>query len=383
MAQSPWAGAQTGAEVDFGSSITFSLDAQGPAAVDSLQLFFQLEGERARNRVSLDVPSGARISAEWVWELESGDVPPGRVVHYWWRAELADGRVLETERAAVAYNDDRFQWEERNEGNIHLRWYGDSDADSMMRAAQEALSRLQSGTGVETESPVRIFMYRSKSDMQAAISSRSETYDAATVTLGMAMGDDTIVILSTAASAEETVAHELSHIVVGRYTANPLGGLPTWLDEGLAMYAEGELRGSNQSDLDRAIRNNTLISVRSLSAYPGDPGQVDLFYGECYSVVKFLIDTFGAEKMDLLLQTFKGGIYQEDALQEVYGFGLDELDARWRVAIGAGPQPTPAPTSPPVLPPSRTDEPDTSTPVCTSTALVLVMLGVLLWRKAV
>jgi hypothetical protein len=148
------------------------------------------------------------------------------------------------------------------------------------------------------------------------------------------------------------------------------------------MYAEGELRGGNQSDLDRAIRNNTLISVRSLSAYPGDPGQVDLFYGECYSVVKFLIDTFGAEKMDLLLQTFKGGIYQEDALQEVYGFGLDELDARWRVAIGAGPQPTPAPTSPPVLPTSRTDEPDTSMPVCTSTALVLVLLGVLIWRRA-
>ena len=381
-AQEPWTGAQSAAEVEFGASVTFSLQAASPGAVKSLHLFFQLEGERARNRISVDTPTGSRVSAQWMWELESGALPPGRVISYWWHAELSDGRILQTEPATVRYDDNRFRWLERNEGNIHLRWYGSqSEADKIMVAAQEALVRLQAGTGVDVEKPVRVFLYRSKSDMQLAISSRSESYDAAIITLGMAMGGDTIVILSTAAGAEQTIAHELSHIVIGRFTDNPLGGLPTWLDEGLAMYAEGELRGDNQADLDRAIRNNTLITVRSLSAYPGDPSQVDLFYGQCYSVVEFLIDTFGSEKMDLLLQTFRTGVYQEDALQEVYGFGLDELDARWRIAIGAAPLPTPSPTQPPVLPPSRTQEPSTSTPICTTTALVLVLAGVLVWRK--
>jgi hypothetical protein len=381
-AQEPWTGALSQAEVDFGASITFTLDARSPGTVVSLQFFYQLEGERARNRVNVEVPAGTRLSAEWVWELEPGAMPPGRVISYWWRAELSDGRILETDPLTVSYDDNRFQWQERDEGNIHLRWYGSSrsDADKIMTAAQEALGRLQAGTGVEVQNPVRIFLYRSKSDMQLAISSRSETYDAAIITLGMAMGRDTIVILSTAAGAEETIAHELSHIVIGQFTDNPLGGMPTWLDEGLAMYAEGELRGDNQTDLDRAIRDNTLITVRSLSAYPGDPSQVDLFYGQCYSVVEFLIGTFGSDKMDLLLQTFKKGVYQEDALQEVYGFGLDELDARWRTAIGAPPLPTPAPTPPPVPPPSRTQEPAT-TPVCSSTALLLILAGVLVWRK--
>jgi hypothetical protein len=382
LAQESWTGAQSAARVDFGASITFSLQAQSPGTLSSLHLLFQLEGERARNRIDVDVPSGTRVNAQWVWELEPGAMPPGRVVSYWWRAELSDGRILQTEPATVRYDDNRFQWEERNEGNIHLRWYGSrTEADKIMAAAQTALKRLQEGTGVDVVEPVRVFLYRSKSDMQKAISSRSESYDAAILTLGMAMGGDTIVILSTASGAEQTIAHELSHIVIGRFTDNPLGGLPTWLDEGLAMYAEGELRGDNQRDLDRAIRNNTLITVRSLSAYPGDPSQVDLFYGQCYSVVEFLIDTFGSEKMDLLLQTFQTGVYQEDALQQVYGFGLDELDARWRAAIGAPPLPTPAPTQPPVLPPSRTQEPSTSTPICTTTALVLVLAGVFIWRK--
>jgi len=383
QAQEPWTGSRLTAKVDFGASITFGLQAQTASPVQALHLLYQLEGERARNRVNLD-DTGTRINAEWTWELEPGDVPPGRVVTYWWRAELADGRTLETERASVTYEDSRFTWKQRQEGNLVVHWYGDSrsEADKIMAAAQAALQRLQAGTGVELQKTIRIFLYRSKSDMRLAIPSRSESYDIATITLGMAMGGDTIVILSTAADADRTIAHELSHIVIGAFTDNPLGGLPTWLDEGLAMYAEGDLRGENQSDLDRAIRTNTLISVRSLSAYTGDPSQVDLFYGECYSVVKFLIDTFGADKMDALLKTFKRGVYQEDALREVYGFGLDELDARWREAIGAPPQPTPAPTTPPVLPTPRPQTEPAPTPICSSAALILAALGVLIVRRA-
>lgn len=350
--------------------------------MQALHLFYQLEGERARNRVNLE-DTGTRIHAEWTWELAPGDIPPGRLITYWWRAELADGRILETEQATLAYEDNRFTWKQQQEGNLALYWYGDSrsEADKIMAAAQSALERLQAGTGVELQKMIRVFLYRSKADMRPAIPSRSEGYDIATITLGMAMGGDTIVILATAADADRTIAHELSHIVIGAFTDNPLGGLPTWLDEGLAMYAEGDLRSENQADLDRAIRTNTLISVRSLSAYTGDPSQVDLFYGECYSVVKFLIDTYGADKMDLLLRTFKKGVYQEDALREVYGFGLDELEARWREAIGAPPQPTPAPITSPVLPTPRPQEEPTPTPICASAALILAALSVLIWRR--
>lgn len=382
QAQEPWPGSRLSARAEFGAAITFALQAQTDSPVQALHLFYQLEGERARNRVNLE-DTGTRINAEWTWELTPGDIPPGRVIMYWWRAELADGRVLETEQATVTYADNRFNWKQQQEGNLIFHWYGDSqrEADKIMAAAKAALERLQAGTGVELQKPIRVFLYRSKADMSLAISSRSEGYDIATITLGMAMGGDTIVILSTAADADRTIAHELSHIVIGAYTNNPLGGLPTWLDEGLAMYAEGDLRGENQADLDRAIRTNTLISVRSLSAYTGDPTQVDLFYGECYSVVKYLIDTYGTDKMDLLLRTFKKGVYQEDALREVYGFGVDELDARWREAIGAPPQPTPAPTTPPVLPTPRPQEEPSSTPICSSAALILAALGVLVWRR--
>ena len=110
------------------------------------------------------------------------------------------------------------------------------------------------------------------------------------------------------------------------------------------MYNEGSLPDYNKQALDEAIVTDSLISVRSLSAYPG-ADQVNLFYGESYSVLDYLLNQYGQEKMVGLLNEFKKGAYQNDALQTVYGFGLEELDAKWRAWIGAPPRkqaPTPA-----------------------------------------
>ncbi|MGB9594142.1 MAG: hypothetical protein ACPL7R_08400, partial [Anaerolineae bacterium] len=149
-AQEPWPGSRPSAKAEFGAGITFALQAQTVSPVQALYLFYQLEGERARNRVNLE-DTGTRINAEWTWELEPGSIPPGRVISYWWRAELADGRTLETERATVTYDDTRFAWKQRQEGNLILYWYGDgrAEADKILAAAQSALQRLQAGTGVE------------------------------------------------------------------------------------------------------------------------------------------------------------------------------------------------------------------------------------------
>ena len=90
-----------------------------------------------------------------------------------------------------------------------------------------------------------------------------------------------------------------------------------------------------------AIRRNALISVRSLSGYTSNPDEVDLFYAEVRSLVDFLLRTYGKDKVGELLEAIRAGLYQEEALQKVYGFGLDELDLQWRVSLGLGPRPTP------------------------------------------
>jgi hypothetical protein len=138
----------------------------------------------------------------------------------------------------------------------------------------------------------------------------------------------------------------MAHVVVGLATDNPYAELPRWLDEGLAMVSEGDLPTDNQRALDGAVRSNTLISVNSLSGYTGDPEEVDLFYGEVYSLVEFMLKTYGKDKISQLLSAIHDGLYQEEALQKVYGFGLDELDTQWRASLGLGPRPTPGTPTP-------------------------------------
>jgi len=269
----------------------------------------------------------------------------GASLEYEWRVTDGLGKVLETPGVVLYYNDDRFTWQTIEDGKITLLYYGSNraQAERLLGFATLALVRLQNELGAALETGVRIYIYQSKADMSLALSRRSDAFDDRILTLGVAVDRATLLILGSHADVEGTMSHELSHIVVGLATDNPYGNLPRWLDEGLAMVSEGVMPAGNASALRSAIRADGLISVRSLSGYANDPDEVDLFYGEVYSLVEFMLKAFGKEKMSALLSTFREGLAQEQALQQAYGFGLAELDRQWRESLGLGPRRTPVP----------------------------------------
>ena len=121
-------------------------------------------------------------------------------------------------------------------------------------------------------------------------------------------------------------------------TFNPYGDLPSWLEEGLSMYAEGDLRNDLLSILTEAISEDNLISVRSLSgSFPANAKEAGLYYAQSYSLVNFLIHDYGKDRMLQLLSVFKEGSSHDDAFLEVYGFDTDGLDNLWRQSIGLEP----------------------------------------------
>jgi hypothetical protein len=130
---------------------------------------------------------------------------------------------------------------------------------------------------------------------------------------------------------KRAIAHELAHLVVSQMTLNPYNELPTWLDEGLAMYAEGELESEFASSLEGAIDNDSLISVQSLcSPFSSFADRASLGYAQSYSLVEYLISSYGQGKMLELLNTFKEGSGYDAALEAVYGFDMDTMDSLWR-----------------------------------------------------
>jgi hypothetical protein len=194
-------------------------------------------------------------------------------------------------------------------------------------------------------------------------------------------------------------------VLVGHLTFSCLGDVPTWLNEGLAVYSEGELDTYSQQQLEDAIRNDTLLTIRSLSGgFSEIADKALLSYSQSYSIVKFLIETYGQDKMTALLISLRDGNTIDDALIQTYGFDIEGLEDAWRQAIGAKPQtvsaqptvqPTPtyvptivpisgAPssslqTTPTAIPTSSVDglPPTTETPSRTGPplALTLILLG--------
>jgi hypothetical protein len=265
-----------------------------------------------------------------------GGMPPGSSLEYWWRVEDANGNKKGTAPVTVHFDDTRYSWRSLTQGEVTLYWYDgdDSFAQELMVAAQDALERLAEDTGAELEKPAKLYIYASTSDLMGAMIDPQEW------TGGVAYTRYGIMAIGISSNninwGKRAIAHELTHLVIHQMTLNPYNSLPVWLDEGLAMRTEGEL-GSEYADyLEEAIDEDSLISVQSLcSPFSAYTEKAALSYAQSYSLVDFLITSYGRDKMLELLNAFREGSGYDAALEEVYGFDMDGLYSLWREYIAA------------------------------------------------
>jgi hypothetical protein len=126
----------------------------------------------------------------------------------------------------------------------------------------------------------------------------------------------------------------LTHLVTHQKTFNPYSGLPTWLEEGLAMYNQGSIDTSFTSALQTAFKNNTLLTLKTLSSPFSAYADISyLSYAESWSAVDYLIKTYGKAKMAQLLETFRLGSTYDNALTTVYGTDTKGLSAAWQGSL--------------------------------------------------
>jgi hypothetical protein len=282
---------------------------------------------------------------------QSGSLPPGATIWWRWRYTDETGRETLSDQKTITWLDKDYNWKTINNGDyLRLHWYeGDQTfAIDLSKAAFNGLQFNETQSGLKADSPIDIYIYADTNDLKDAV-----LYEPSW-TGGQAFPDHNIVIIGISQSdlewGRDTIVHELTHVLVGHLTFSCLGDVPTWLNEGLAMYSEGELDLDWQAQLDDAIRDDTLLTVRSLSAgFSEVSDKAYLSYSQSFSIVKFLIETHGQDKMTSLLTALRDGATVEAALIQTYGFNIDGLEAEWRKSIGAQPgtvsaQPTAQPT---------------------------------------
>lgn len=323
------------ATADFPASITFTLQAGSAARITDVRLSYHVERDSYARVVSEIIPDfapGTAVTTSWTWDMrQSGGLPPGTVVDYWWTVRDASGKSTSSPLQQFTFADNRFTWKSIQQGNVTLYWYNGNNAfaQALMDAAQQGMVDLEAKTGATLSRPVKLYIYGSTADMQGAMIFPAEW------TGGANYPDYGAIIIgiptSQLAWGKRTVVHELTHQVTYQMTNNPYAGIPNWLSEGLSMYAEGPLEVFFQSYLVDALNDDAFISVRSLaSPFSADSNQSYLSYAESYSLIDYLVATYGQAKMLALLDTFGQGSDYDAALEQVYGFNMDGLQTRWQ-----------------------------------------------------
>jgi hypothetical protein len=125
-----------------------------------------------------------------------------------------------------------------------------------------------------------------------------------------------------------SLPHEVTHTIFAAYFGGPM---PRWADEGASLLSEdlAEFRRHDRIVVDLMARrgNLALETLFSAEEYPSD---LMGFYGQGYSVARFLVESGGRPRfLAFVRDGSKSG--WDDAARKHYGLaGTTELDRAWR-----------------------------------------------------
>lgn len=371
------------ARSDFPKGFAFTLEAASDAGFDEVRLVYQVAPDGVRASAVAGCVGGTVATCNFQLAASPQNVIiPGAEVTYFWRI-TSGGVTQETEPQLVTYVDSRFQWKTVSDDQITV-WYSASedDARSVLAAARESLDKNSARLQTTVDFPVKVFFYPSAREMQPAILADDAE---GVITLGEVVYSDTAMVAADAVPLD-IARHEVAHIVIRQAVREPYQ-VPDWLNEGLAVFSQREpLRGQRDA-LDSAIERDAVLSVRAISsASAGSQGStVSLFYGQSWSLVKYLLETYGDQKFADLFRAFNDGATTAEALQQVYGVDQDGLENEWRASVGLPPREIPTqsgdnslvPTAPrvPTQPASRGDNGASIGLIIAIVALTVVLAG--------
>ncbi len=349
---------QNDAWVDFPQALDFHLVATATAPIESVTIEYGVDAIVCGDVTTVAAPDlepDTALDVTWRWDIASGQIiPPGGKIWWRWQLTTSDGTETSTPTQTITFDDDWYVWESLQERNRTVHWYRGQPAlaREMLAAGHRALDQLAADTGLRLQDPIAIYLYEEPFDLRISIPG------APTWIGGIAFPEyNTVLAVANETYTDYgrlTVRHELGHLVIQRLTFNCLTDLPVWLSEGLAMAAEGQGDPDAADTLAEAIDADRILTIRQIeSTFSVHADRAHLSYAESYSLVRFLIDTYGQEKMLALLTAFREGATPDDALTTAYGFDTHGLESAWRVSIGASPitpaegdanTPTPVPT---------------------------------------
>ncbi|MQC28025.1 MAG: hypothetical protein DWG74_02955 [Chloroflexi bacterium] len=260
-------------------------------------------------------------------------IPVGSDLVYRWVLTDNDGVTAGSEEQTYRFLDARYQWQSRTEGPVTVYWYGNDDRNATvaLTATRTALEQIGALLRTAVPYPTKVIVWRSEAEGELAMQSRGAVFDSQVLTGGQRVAPDLLFVFEPDA---DVIRHETAHIVTHVAGDGPFSSIPAWLDEGTAVYAQSSPGGGYTTGVQFAIQSDQTIRLRSLQSPANDPSLVNVFYGQSWSTVAFMIDRYGEEKFAEIFRLVREGSRVDDALMAAIGLDQDGLYNAWREANG-------------------------------------------------
>src|SRR5690606_6383505 len=209
--------------------------------------------------------------------------------------------------------------------------YGDDDSQASLalEATRAAVDEAEALLQTEVPYQVKVLVWRSEEEGQLAMRPRASTFDAQVVTGGQRVAPDLLFVFTPNAGV---IRHEAAHIVTHVAGDGAFTQIPAWLDEGTAVYMQGDPGPGYRAAVEFAIQTDSAFTLRSIQSPANSADRVNQFYGQSWHTVNFMIEEFGEDQFAEVYRLIFEGQPTDAALMEVYGVDQDGLYNLWREA---------------------------------------------------
>ena len=320
--------------------IVFTARVTAPAGLESATLVYRVlnpkEGD-VGGRGDATFGPGPENDVRFTLETRNSEryIPVGSQFRFHWEFTDTEGQTFQSEEHEYLFLDGRYRWNEKQLGHVTVYWYGGNEdfADRVLNAGESALEEAEHLLQVTVPYDVRIMVWESEDDGDLAMRPRSRAFDQLVRTGGQRTGPDLLFVFT---ATSDVVRHEMAHVVTAVAGDGPFTRIPSWLDEGTAVYMQRSPRPYDSAIAFR-LQTDSTLRLRNMDSPSNNPGQVDLFYGQSWSTVTYLIENWGEDSFAALYRHVQEGSRTDTALERVYGFDQDGLYNMWREDNGLDP----------------------------------------------
>ena len=126
-----------------------------------------------------------------------------------------------------------------------------------------------------------------------------------------------------------SVTHEYTHHIISEgYQMR----FPEWLGEGVATYESGdELKNfPAYNKFKKIAAKNELISLKKMWLFDLlEDNEIDLAYIESYTVIEYIINTYGYDGLIEILTARKENPHMDEVIEDALGISFEEFELGW------------------------------------------------------